>query len=201
MILVGAAIPLGHHSGGMTGDHPSAEPIRTLFEGQHIRLVRAQRWEYVERHQVSGIVAVIGITSDEKIVLTEQYRIPVGHKVIELPAGLAGDIPGAKEEKLEIAAQRELLEETGYVASEFTPLTTGPPSAGISSEIITLFWATGLRRVGAGGGAHGEQIAVHEVALGQAHNWLLERQREGLLIDPKVFAGLYFASMQVGHAP
>lgn len=165
----------------------------TLCEGKHLRLVQGDGWEYAERTKASGIVAILAITKDEKLILTEQYRLPVNKRVIELPAGLAGDVAGAEAEELIPAAQRELREETGYEAQRFDFLFEGPPSAGATSEVISFFRAVGLRRVGSGGGEGSEQIELHEVPLRAAREWLQQKNREGVLVDPKVYAGLYFA--------
>ena len=165
----------------------------TLFEGKYLRLVKVGRWEYVERTKASGVAIILAITPENKIVLVEQFRLAVGKRVIELPAGLAGDIAGAESEALATAAKRELLEETGYEAKEMVVLTEGPPSAGLASEIVTFFMAKGLRRLSDGGGNEGEDIQVHEVELSKVHDWLHEKSTQGLSIDPKVYVGLYFA--------
>ncbi|MBP7677193.1 MAG: DNA mismatch repair protein MutT, partial [Thermoanaerobaculia bacterium] len=72
-------------------------------------------------------------------------------------------------------------------------LAEGPPSAGGTSEIVTLSRARGLERVGPGGGVEGEEITVREVPLAEAEAYLERRAREGVLVDPKVWAGLLFA--------
>ncbi|MGA2863601.1 MAG: NUDIX hydrolase [Verrucomicrobiota bacterium] len=164
------------------------------WEGKFLRVIKCGRWEYVERVGTTGAVAIVAVTDDARLVLTEQYRIPVGQRVIELPAGLAGDVPDQATEAFAQAARRELLEETGYEAAELRPLTSGPPSAGLASEIVTFFQATGLRRVAAGGGADQEEIQVHAVPLRRVDQWLRERIQQGVLVDPKVYAGLYLAA-------
>ena len=57
---------------------------------------------------------------------------------------------------------------------------------------MSIVLAEGLRRVGPGGGLEGECVRVTEVPLPEVHDWLEERWREGHLIDPKVYTGLYF---------
>jgi ADP-ribose pyrophosphatase len=161
------------------------------WEGKFLRVIKCGRWEYAERLGTTGAVAIVALTDDAKLVLTEQYRIPVGCRVVELPAGLAGDVPEQAAEAFAEAARRELLEETGYEAREMVCLASGPPSAGLASEIVTLFRATGLRRVAGGGGDAHEQIQVHEVPLANIDQWLKERMAQGALVDPKVYAGLY----------
>ena len=74
----------------------------------------------------------------------------------------------------------------------------GPPSPGDSSEIITMFRAIGCRKAGAGGGDEAEDIVVHEVLVAEIDGWLADRSREGVLIDPLVYAGLYFCRKEKG---
>jgi ADP-ribose pyrophosphatase len=168
----------------------------TICEGKHLRLVKRGHWEFVERTLASGVVVILAVTPEKKIVLTEQFRVPVGKRVIELPAGLAGDIAGEERESLETAARRELLEETGYEAMEMVFLTEGPPSAGLTSETVTFFQAKHLRRVAEGGGDEGEDIQLHEIELSKVRGWLEEQVKAGVMIDPKVYVGLYFAGLE-----
>ncbi len=164
-----------------------------LADGRHLRFVSEDGWEFVERPAATGIVVIAALTDDDRLVLVEQYRRPVRSRVLELPAGLAGDVAGEEDEDLAKAAARELHEETGYEADRFERVgAAGPPSAGLSSEVITFFRAHGLRRTGPGGGDAHENIVVHEVAFAEVDAWLAERAREGILVDPKVYAGLYF---------
>ena len=72
-------------------------------------------------------------------------------------------------------------------------VAAGAASAGMTDEVITLFVAAGLKKIGSGEGDGHEDITVHEVPLDRAMEWLRDREREGRLIDLKVFAGLYFA--------
>jgi ADP-ribose pyrophosphatase len=164
-----------------------------IADGKHIALVRRGGWEFARRKGVSGIVGIVAVTDDGKLVLVEQQRPPVAARVVELPAGLAGDAEGYEGEDLEAAARRELLEETGYSARQMRRVAAGAASAGMTDEVITLFVATGLEKAGPGGGDGAEQITVHEISLARVEAWLKERERDGLLIDLKVYAGLYFA--------
>jgi nicotinamidase/pyrazinamidase len=168
------------------------EPKEVLYQGKHIELVKIGHWEFADRPKISGIVAIAAVTPENEILLVEQFRPPVGKYVIELPAGLAGDIPGSEKEELSEAAKRELLEETGYQAGKMTYLTAGPPSAGITSEVVTFFLAEELRCVASGGGEPAENITVHKVPRMEAEAWLQKQSQSGKLVDPKVFAGLYF---------
>jgi ADP-ribose pyrophosphatase len=165
-----------------------------LGEGRFLRLLRRAGWELVERRGVRDIAVLVAVTPDEELLLVEQHRPALGVSVIELPAGLAGDEPGHQGETIEEAARRELLEETGWSCARVEWLAAGPPSAGLSSEVVTLLRAHGLERLGEGGGAGDERITVHAVPLAEAAVWLCTRAAAGKLIDPKVWAGLWFAN-------
>lgn len=178
-------------------------PPEVLASGKYLRLIAQGHWEFAERVNATGAVVVVAITDERRVILVEQFRIPVRCKVIEMPAGLVGDVPqdalaarksrGQSDAAAEMAetARRELIEETGYEASDVRLLGGGPVSAGLSNEIISFFSATGLRRVHGGGGVDHEEITVHEIPLEQLDSWLAQRSSEGLMIDPKIFAGLW----------
>jgi len=171
-----------------------SDDAETLFETKYLRLVRRNGWDFVERKNICGIVVIVAVTDRDELLLVEQYRAPVAGRVIELPAGLAGDTPGEEDEPLENAASRELLEETGYRADRLVRLFHGPPSPGITSEELTFYFADGVHRVGAGGGDASEQIIVHAVPLRAVPSWLAEQARQGKRVDVKVYAGLYALS-------
>ncbi len=173
-----------------------------VADGRHVRLMRAGHWEYASRKGVSGVIVVIPITDDGKLVLVEQYRPPVEGTVIELPAGLAGD-GRHRHETLEEAARRELREETGYEAGTLEYVGGGPSSAGICDELISIFKATGLSKVGPSAAEsqddeeaaeEAKRITLHEVPVGDLTAWLGDQQRRGAFVDLKVYAGLYFAT-------
>jgi ADP-ribose pyrophosphatase len=169
------------------------EAPEVMAAGKYLRLVKRGHWEFADRHTCTGAVAIVAITDERRLLLVEQFRIPLMKSVLELPAGLVGDVAGEEHEELATAARRELIEETGYEAGEMRWLVSGPSSAGLTSEVVDFFLATGLVRVHAGGGDHHENIVVHEVPLAGIRQWLDERAAAGILIDPKVYAGLYLA--------
>src|SRR5690242_1937056 len=122
------------------------EETTTLYEGKWLRLRKQGPWEYAERTNEGGLaVIVVAATPDRKVLFVEQYRVPVGARTIEMPAGIVGDIHAG--ESLELAAERELLEETGWQASKVELLMIGPTSAGMSSERVAFVRATGLAKV------------------------------------------------------
>ncbi|MDP3858608.1 MAG: NUDIX hydrolase [Stagnimonas sp.] len=168
--------------------------IRTLHKGEFLELKRDRHWEYVSRVQARGAVVIIALTDQRELVLVEQTRIPQQGKTIELPAGIVGDADSPDDESFESAALRELLEETGFRGSEAFLLTQGPTAAGLTSEQLTLIGVKGLVREHAGGGVGDEDISVHLVPLDGAHAWLESKRAEGLRVEPRVYAGLYFAA-------
>lgn len=176
----------------------SAEPLnrQVLAEGRFYRMIDQGGWEYIEPTSFAGVVLIVPVTDDGRVVLIEQYRVPVDAQVIEIPAGLVGDQAQHDGESLEAAARRELIEETGYEAARMDLLTEGAPSAGSNRLVLALFKATGLKKVGLGGGDETEDILVHEVPPADVPAWLGQQQQAGKVIDLKLYAGLYFLQAQ-----
>jgi len=168
-------------------------PIPTVqHAGKFLSLITENHWEYVDRVNGTGAAVILAVTAENKILLVEQFRIPVHARTVELPAGIIGDEPGDSNEPQAHAARRELLEETGYAADHLERLMTGPSCSGLTSERVTLFHASGLRRIGRGGGVANEDITVHEVPLVEVTTWLEAKARTGILVDAKIYAGLFF---------
>jgi ADP-ribose pyrophosphatase len=163
----------------------------TLYKGRYLALIERDRWEFVSRSNARCVVALVAVTPAWEIVLVEQYRKPVGAKVIELPAGLVGDLTDPDEPIL-VAAARELEEETGFVATQMELLMECPSSAGMSDEVISFVLAKGLSRVGPGGGDASENIVVHVVPLSEVDDWLVRQQAAGKPLDPKIYTALYW---------
>ena len=162
------------------------QETQIVWQGNYLRMIKRGKWEFVQRTNNSGIVGIVAVTSDDKIVLVQQHRPPSDCDVIEIPAGLAGDIPGHEEEAFVIAAKRELLVEAGYEAQNWEALFTGASSAGLSDETLTVFKATQLTKVAPGGGDDSENITVHEVPLTEVDQWLGDKQSQGILVDIKL---------------
>ena len=115
-----------------------------LCEGKWLRLKKRGRWEFVERVNASSVVAMVAVTREGEIILVEQYRPAVKRKVIELPAGLVGDVDNDHSQTR--AAKREMLEETGFRVHRVEFLVELAASAGLTSETTCLYRCTGLRR-------------------------------------------------------
>lgn len=162
-------------------------PIETRWEGRFITVKQQGTWEYVSRSR--GIHAAVILAIDEAddgrhVILVEQYRVPLKVRCIELPAGLVGDDGIA--EVAEVAAQRELEEETGYQATRWRTVGEFYSSPGMVSESFTLLVATGLTKIGEGGGVDGEDIIVHRVPLDSIADFVAAKRAEGCGIDVRV---------------
>ena len=124
---------------------PSGKPVRKVVtEGRFLRFVRIGTWEAVERTSPRPAVGVAALTVDGEMVLVEQWRPPMGSAVIEIPAGLVGDLPGKSRESSASAARRELLEETGFRAREWARAGQMHLAIAYSTEVIHIYFARGL---------------------------------------------------------
>lgn len=169
-----------------------------LFQTPWLSLHRIGHWDYVRRPHAESCVGVLAVTDDDELVLVEQFRFPVGKRVVEIPAGLYGDDPAYGGETPAECAGRELLEETGFRATSIKPLIITPTSAGMTSEWTHLFHATGLIRAHDGGGVGGEDIETHLVPVRDVRGWLAARQAAGVGVDFKIHAALWLAGIPAG---
>ena len=165
---------------------------KVIFEGKFLQLLQRDRWEFVERKQTNGVVVIAAKTDDQRWIVIEQRREPVGQICIELPAGLSGDSTEFAGEELIVAARRELLEETGYTASQLIHLGRSAPTPGLTSEIMDYFLATDVKQIEQGGGVGEENIRTHLVPDSEIDAWLHE-QSQTHLISSMVYCGLYLA--------
>ena len=163
---------------------------RTVYEGKYLRMKVRGHWEYAERTHAGGMAAIIvAVTPADEVLFVEQYRVPLQARTIEMPAGLVGDIDA--NEAIETSAARELEEETGWRPAKCEVLMIGPTSSGMSNERIAFVRATGLTKVGEGGGDATEDIVVHAIPRAEAPRWLVQKMAEGYEMDPKLWAGLW----------
>ena len=160
-------------------------PEQIVWEGRFITAKTRGRWEYVSRSR--GIrAAVILAVEDDHVILVEQYRVPLGRACIELPAGLIGDDDGVPGEDPLSAAGRELEEETGYRAGRLEDCGEFYSSPGMVSESFCLIRASGLEKVGNGGGVDGEDIIPHRIALAALPEFIAHQRRAGKAIDVRI---------------
>ena len=89
-----------------------------------------------------GAVCVIPVLENGDVVMERQYRYPLDRVILEIPAG---KLDAADEDRFS-AIQRELREETGYTADEWTVIGDFHPAPAYSDEFITMYMARGLRK-------------------------------------------------------
>ena len=160
---------------------PGAPDI--VWQGKFITVRKWANWEYVGRARGIGAAVILAVV-DGDVLLVEQYRVPLGGPCLELPAGLVGD--KEEGEEIEIAAARELEEETGYRPERIETIGRFASSPGMVSETFSLVRATGLTKVGEGGGEVGENITVHRVPLAQIPAFVAAKRAQGMFIDVKL---------------
>ena len=164
-------------------------PLQTMWEGKYIRAMKRGRWEYVSRTNSVG-AAVILAEHEGKVILVEQYRVPVGARCLELPAGLVGDEEA--HATVESTAIKELEEETGFTCDRVERLGDFHSSPGMVAESFSLVRAHGVRKVGDGGGTEHEEIEVHLIAREDIPAFVAERRVAGVAIDVKLLIFMNF---------
>ena len=160
-----------------------------LFRGGFLRLRRdvvrlpdgSQTVREYVRHP--GAVAIVAVTGEDTVILERQYRYPLGRDFVEIPAGKLEPDEGRLE-----TAKRELLEETGYAAAEWTRLGLIHNAIGYSDEGIELWLATGLEKRTAKLD-EGEFLEVFSLPFEEA----LAMAADGRISDAKTIIGLYWA--------
>ena len=167
---------------------------KTLYEGKMISL-RVEEVELPDGNKANrelvkhpGAVAIIALTANGKLVLVEQYRKALERTLVEIPAGKIdfGEAP-------EVTAVRELEEETGYGAKDFTYIQSFATSPGFADEIIHLYLAQELFEIEEPAeGDEDEFIGLLEVTIEEA----IEMVASGQIFDAKTaFAVLYVKNL------
>jgi ADP-ribose pyrophosphatase len=160
----------------------------TVFQGKLLRVKRdtvslhngkSATREYIEHN---GAVMIIPLLDSGELVMERQYRYAMRRHCLEFPAGKID--PG--EDAL-ATGRRELLEETGYVAGEWTYLATIHPTVAYSTERILIYLARGLEHRG-GNLDEGEFLEVLTLPLAA----LLDLVRTGEITDVKTVIGVFW---------
>jgi len=131
-----------------------------------------------------GSVAVLPLHDDGSVVMIDQYRHPVGRRIRELPAGLLD----ALGEDPVTTARRELVEEIGYIAQDWSVLVDLVTSPGFSDEAVRVFLARGLTEVGRPAGSDDEEADLEVVRMPLAE--AVRQVLAGEIVNAATVAGL-----------
>jgi 8-oxo-dGDP phosphatase len=144
-----------------------------------------------------GSVAILALHDDDSVVMIDQYRHPVGRRIRELPAGLLD----APDEDPVATARRELVEEVGYTARDWSVLVDMVASPGFSDEAVRVFLACGLTKVGRPTGDDDEEADLRLVRLPMAE--AVRQVLAGQIVSAPTVAGLLAltAGLASGVAP
>jgi ADP-ribose pyrophosphatase len=196
-------------SGGSPVTHPDAgaaspadpDPLeervidsRVLHRGRYLEF----RIETIERADGSrgsrdvvghpGAVAVLALDDEERVFLVRQWRIPAGRAMLEIPAGTL-DVHGGVTEDPDVAARRELEEETGQRAGSWRTLGRFWTAPGFASELMYLYLATDLESVTGDGRLapdEDERLELSRVTIDEA----LALVDDGGICDAKSILGI-----------
>jgi len=103
-----------------------------------------------------GAVAILAIDDQDRVLLVRQFRVAIGEVLLEVPAGTLDVLPDGSIEDPELAAPRELEEETGMRAGSWRLIASFWTAPGFASELMHLYLATDLRP------ADGERLGPDE---------------------------------------
>jgi ADP-ribose pyrophosphatase len=134
-----------------------------------------------------GAVAVVAIDDDDRLLMVRQWRSPIGSALLEIPAGTLDRLDGGATESPELAAPRELGEETGLLAATWRKLGTFWTAPGFATEEMHLYLAEGLTSVeGYAGPEADERLDVERVPWAEAVRMCLQ----GGINDAKTIVGV-----------
>ena len=174
-----------HHHASLTETRVRGE---SAYDGNFLKVkrdtVRLPDGKETTREYVvhSGAVMIIPLFDDGRVLLERQYRYPIGKVMTEFPAGKLDPNEGALA-----CAEREMREETGYSARQYTFLTRIHPLISYSTEFIDIFLARGLiegeRKLD-----DGEFLEVFTADAAQMAEWI----RSGEITDVKTIIGHFW---------
>lgn len=167
---------------------------KVVFDG---KLIRVEHWNVMLPNGKTalrevvchrGAAAIVAVTEDGKLIFVRQYRAPISRMTLEIPAGKLDTI----DEDPFVCAQRELSEETGYVADNWEKLTVLDTTPGFCNEKIHIYMASGLHT----GETHPDDDEfVDTVMLPVAE--AVQRVMNGEICDGKTIVGIMMASKKL----
>jgi 8-oxo-dGDP phosphatase len=137
-----------------------------------------------------GAVAIAAMDVDGRLMMIYQYRHPLGRRLWELPAGLL-DAPG--EDPL-VTAQRELAEEAGLAATEWSVLIDVAPSPGFSDESVRVYLARDITEVGRPATDADDEESDLQT------RWVSLPVAVRMVLDGKIVNGVSAAAVLAAHA-
>jgi len=145
-----------------------------------------------------GAVAVVAIDAQGRVALVRQWRTAAGRSLLEIPAGTLDVDTHGRVEDPDLAARRELEEETGLRARTWRHLTSFWTAPGFATELMHLYLATDLEVAGDGRLApeDDERLTVELMPLEGA----VEAIEQGAIADAKSMVGLLWVSREVEAA-
>ena len=185
-------------------DDPLAERVvdsRVVHRGRYLEFRHAT----IERADGSrserdlvwhpGAVTIVALDPDERILLVRQWRTAAGRALLELPAGTL-DVDDGLTEDPEVAARRELEEETGYRARTWRKVASFWTAPGFASELMHLYVASDLEPAHEGrlGPDDDEHLELHRATLHDA----LALVDDGTIADAKSIVGLLWLARERG---
>lgn len=135
-----------------------------------------QKREIVEHN---GVVAIIAITDEGKLILVKQYRKSIEDVVLEIPAGKLELNENPKE-----CAAREFTQKTGYTAENFKLIHKFYPSVGFSDQLMFIYLAKKLKKCE--DKRDDQQLIVEEIDFDEVYNMVLNNE----IVDGKTSIGV-----------
>lgn len=167
----------------------------TIYEGRIIDVkkdqVRLPNGKTGTRELVKhpGAVGIIPITEQGRLIVVEQYRKPLERSIVEIPAGKLE--PG---EEPAVTAVRELEEETGYGAKDFTYLQTIATSPGFADEVIHLYVAKDLYKIDQPASPDEDEfVELMDISLEEAEEMI----QDGRIYDAKTVIAVMWMRQNV----
>lgn len=186
-----------------TGDHhPADDRLRETVVGT--RTVHRGHYLEVRVHDVvtpdgrrstrdivghPGAVAIVALDGADRVLMVRQFRLAVGRTLLEIPAGTLDRAANGSLEDPDLAARRELEEETGFRAGSWEPLGAFWTAPGFATELMHLYLARDLIP------AHGERLGPDEDERLELDHvpWrtAVEMAERGEIADAKSLVGLF----------